>query len=449
MKIALVFLIALAMPLVGKPFRAGLAAVDISPDGPIYQNGYGNRTKPSTGVKQKIWVKAVAIEDPSGKQVVIVTSDLLGLPGSVSDVVCARVGKQYGLVRSQIILNSSHTHGAPIVDGNLHTMLDLTDAERKVIHVYTERLKDQLVEVIGRALADLKPAQLAIGHGSAGFAINRRVKAKNGDFAIGKNPLGPIDHDVPVLRILSPDGKLRAALFGYTCHNTTLGGDIYEVHGDYAGYAQESFERDHPGAMGLFYIQCGGDQNPDPRGKFEDAEKYGKQLADAVSEVIAGKMIDVKGPVRTAFRLTELSFKLHTREQFEAELKDKLGAKVRRAQFQLSLYDQGRPMRSVPYPVQAIRFGKQWTLVALGGEVVIDYQIRVKKEFAGEDTTVAGYSNDVMCYIPSLRVLKEGGYEADSSMIYYGKPGQWTEGVEEQIMATVTKVMADVGRKNK
>ena len=449
MKIALILLAALAVPLAAKPYRAGLASVDISPGGPIYQNGYGNRNKPSTGVRQKIYVKAVAIEDPSGKKVVIVTSDLLGLPGTVSDVVCARVGKQFGLGRAQILLNSSHTHGAPIVDGNLHTMLDLTDGDRKTVHEYTEKLKDQLVEVIGRALADLKPAQLAVGHGTAGFAINRRVRGQNGAFVIGQNPEGPIDRDVPVLRILSPDGKLRAALFGYTCHNTTLGGDIYEVHGDYAGFAQESFEREHPGAMGLFYILCGGDQNPNPRGKFENAQQYGKQLAEAVSAVIAGKMVELQGPLRSSLRMTELNFEPHTRDQFEAELKDPVGAKARRAQFQLALYDQGRPMRSVLYPVQAIRFGKLWTLVALGGEVVIDYQIRVKKEFPGEDTTVAGYSNDVMCYIPSLRVLKEGGYEADSSMIYYGKPGKWTEEVEERIMGTVKKVMADVGRKAK
>ena len=85
--------------------------------------------------------------------------------------------------------------------------------------------------------------------------------------------------------------------------------------------------------------------------------------------------------------------------------------------------------------------------MALGGEVVIDYQLRIKKEFPGEDTTVAGYSNDVMCYIPSLRVLKEGGYEADSSMIYYGKPGPFAESVEDQLMATLYKVMKDIGRK--
>ena len=446
MKFALLLLLLLPTLASAKSWKAGLASVDISPTEPIYLNGYGNRTHPSTGVKQQLWAKAIALEDSKGQRVVIVTTDLLGIPGAVSDVIAARVAKQHGLKRSQLLLNSSHTHAAPMVEGNLGTMFALTPAERLAIHNYTERLKDQIVNAVDRALADLKPAHLAMGHGKATFAINRRVLSKDGTYIIGTNPNGPMDHDVPVLRISSPDGKLLAAMFGYTCHNTTMGGDIYEVHGDYAGYAQLAFEKEHPGVQAMFYLLCGGDQNPSPRGKFELAEKYGNELAAAASAVIAGKMQPLAGPLRTAFRMTDLNLKLHSREQFEEELKDKIPAKVRRAESMLSLYNQQGPMRSVPYPVQAIRFGKQWTLVALGGEVVIDYQLRIKKEFPGEDTTVAGYSNDVMCYIPSLRVLKEGGYEADSSMIYYGKPGPFAESVEEQLMATVHKVMRDVGR---
>ncbi len=449
MKIAILMLAAAAQGVDAKSWKAGMAAVDISPTEPIYLNGYGARSHPSTGVKQRLWAKALALEDEKGKRVVIVTTDLLGMPGGVSDVIAARLAKQSGLRREELLINSSHTHAAPMVEGNLGTMFDLNPAERLAIHSYTEKLKDQMVDVVIRAIAALKPANAALGHGKAGFAINRRVSTKTGVYTIGTNPLGPVDHDVPVLRITSLDGKLLGALFGYTCHNTTMGGDIYEAHGDYAGFAQEAFEKEHPGAMGMFFIQCGGDQNPNPRGKFEQAEQYGKELAGAASSVVEGKMQKLKGPLRASLRMGELNFKLHTRETFEEELKDKLPAKVRRAQSMLSLYDRRQPMRATPYPVQAIRFGHQWTLVALGGEVVIDYQIRIKKEFAGEDTTVAGYSNDVMCYIPSLRVLREGGYEADSSMIYYGKPGSFAESVEESVMATVYKVMADVGRQRK
>jgi len=113
----------------------------------------------------------------------------------------------------------------------------------------------------------------------------------------------------------------------------------------------------------------------------------------------------------------------------------------------MRLYDERNPIRRYPYPVQAVQFGKDLTLVALGGEVVVDYALRIKREFGSKGIMVAGYSNDVMSYIPSLRVLKEGGYEADDSMIYYGLPGPYDEQVEDRVMTTVQQLMKRVGRR--
>jgi hypothetical protein len=68
---------------------------------------------------------------------------------------------------------------------------------------------------------------------------------------------------------------------------------------------------------------------------------------------------------------------------------------------------------------------------------VVDYSLRLKKELSPDKTWVAGYSNDVMAYIPSLRVLKEGGYEGGGAMLYYGLPTVWSPRVEETIVAAV------------
>jgi hypothetical protein len=119
---------------------------------------------------------------------------------------------------------------------------------------------------------------------------------------------------------------------------------------------------------------------------------------------------------------------------------------VRRAKEMLKAYDERRPVTKVAYPVQAIRLGKDVTYVALGGELVVGYGLRTKKEFPGETTVVAGYSNDVMCYIPTAQILKEGGYEAVDSMIYYGQPGPFAPDVEERVMGGVKNVMKRVGR---
>jgi hypothetical protein len=157
----------------------------------------------------------------------------------------------------------------------------------------------------------------------------------------------------------------------------------------------------------------------------------------------------VRGPVRAAFRIVEPGFATHTRETFEQRLNDPNPVRARHARYMAATYDERRPIRRVAYPVQAVRFGKTLTLVALGGEVVIDYALRVKREYPGEPVIVAGYSNDVMCYIPSLRVLKEGGYEAVDSMMYYGQPGPFDEEVEATVFGGIHQVLERVGRKAK
>jgi hypothetical protein len=372
---------------------------------------------------------------------VLVTTDVIGFPRELSCEAAARVKKQYGLQRSQLLLNSSHTHSGPVVWPGLKTMYDLvTPAERQCLEQYGRRLADDVAWLVGAALADLAPAQLSTGHGSVGFAINRRQPVGTG-YSIGLNPKGPVDHDVPVVKIAAPDGKLRAVLFAYACHNTTLGGDVYQINGDYAGFAQAEIEKALPGATAMFMIQCGADQNPSPRGKVELAAQHGKALGDEVRRVLAGALRPVRPPVRTAYEEIQLAFAPQPREVFEKEAKSPDRFRRHRADAMLAAIDAGRPVRDVPFPVQAVRLGDDLAIVALGGEVVVDYQLRLKREFPGVPLIVAGYSNDVMCYIPSRRVLREGGYEAVESMIYYGQPGPFTEDVEETVVAACRRLL--------
>lgn len=423
--------------------RAGVGRVDITPDGPIWMTGYASRTHPSTGVLQHLWAKALAIEDAKGGRIVIVTTDLIGLPRSITDVVSARLQKGYGLDRARLLFNSSHTHTGPLVRGNLITMFDLNQADLAKVDEYGQKLTGQLVQVVAESLGSLSPAMLDYGFGETGFAINRRQSTPTG-VRIGVNPTGPVDRTVPVIRVRSPDGKLRAVLLGYACHNTTLTGEFYEISGDYAGFSQVAVEQAHPGATALFLMLCGGDQNPNPRSSLDLAQQHGSSLAAEVDRVLAGKLTPIAGPVRAALEVTELAFATHTRNQFENDLTSANPSVVRRAKAMLKAYDDRAPIRRTPYPVQAIRLNRDLTILALGGEVVVDYDLRAKREFPAGNWIVAGYSNDVMCYIPSRRVLNEGGYEAVDSMIYYGQPGPFDQDVEDRIFAALHRVVKRV-----
>jgi hypothetical protein len=430
----------------GAEMKAGVAKVEITPATPVWMSGYASRTHPSEGVLQPLWAKALAIESSSRQRIVIVTIDVVGIPREVADEVASRAHEKYGLTRAQLLFNCSHTHSGPMIWPNLMNLTVISDEEQRKLKAYRSVFEDALVNVIGAALSDVAPANVSYGEGSAAFAGNRRLPTPEG-VKNSQNPAGPVDHRVPVLKISDRSGNLRAILFAYTCHNTTLGGDLYQFNGDYAGFAQADLEKEHPGATALFMILCGGDQNPYPRGTVPLAEQHGKELADAVESAIKGSMTPLQGPVAAAYETTTLNLAPRSRADFEKELQSKVPAEVRRAQNMIKALDAGQKVDEVNYPVAAVRFGHNLTLVALGGEVVIDYSIRMQKEFPAEPLITAGYSNYVMSYIPSLRVLHEGGYEPVDSMPYYGLAGPYADDVEERIFKTVHRVMAKVGRK--
>ena len=437
------FLLAAPVWAATSEYRAGVASVEITPREPILLSGYGSRTKPAAGVLSPIHAKALAIARGKSERVVIITTDLIGLPRAITDIAAARIQQKYGVERAGILFNSSHTHNGPYVRGNLPLLFEIPAADKAAIEAYAERLTDALVEVAGRALLDLSPATLAVGHGEAHFAVNRRLATEKG-MAIGVNPAGPVDPDVPVLRVTGEDGKVRAILFGFACHNTTLTGEHNQISGDYAGYAQEALERENPGATAMFLMLCGADQNPNPRGTVALAKQHGEALAAEVGRVLGGPVTPVRGALRAVFRVVELEFQENDRAMFEARLKEGNAAQARHAKAMLERFDSGQQLRRYPYPVQAVSFGGKFTLVALGGEVVVDYALRIKREFPTNGVVVAGYSNDVMAYVPSLRVSREGGYEVVDSMYYYGLPAPWAENTEERIMTTVRAAMKAV-----
>jgi hypothetical protein len=403
--------------------------------------GYASRSKPSDGVVQELYAKALALEDQSGKRAVLVTTDLLGFPAAVSRNIAERAEKQYRLTRDHLLLSSSHTHGGPVIDKMLGLMYPMNAQQWADVDAYTRELKDKIVKLVGTALQALRPARLSFGHGEAGFGMNRRARAKK-EMVIGVNKEGPVDHDVPILRVDDTHGKLRAVVFGYACHNTT-GRDFNQFHGDYAGFAEASLENRNPGALALFISGCGADANPYPRGTIELARQHGEELAAAVEKPLGGSLQAVGGPLKTAYEEFPVAFATPpSRDDLQAQLQsgDEYHRKWAKAMLQILDRDGHLPTEH-PYPLQVWQFGSDLTLIALAGEVVVDYDLRLKKELGADRLWVAGYCNDVFAYIPSLRILQEGGYEGGGAMVYYGQPGPFAPTVEETIIGKVHELV--------
>jgi hypothetical protein len=422
-------------------WKAAAVKANITPQSYMWMAGYAARTRPADAKMTDLWAKVLVLEDCSGKPAVLITLDLVGIDRQLSTGIRDELAKKYGLTNAQVAINCSHTHSGPVVARNLRPMHEyaLEPAQREQIHKYADHLHTTIVEQVGTALAQLAPAKVEWGSGRAEFAVNRRNN-KEAEVPVLREQgklVGPSDLDVPVLAVKSAEGKLLAVAFGYACHATVLDG--YEWSGDYPGYAQIEVEKAHPGAVALFWAGCGADQNPIPRRQRELAEKYGKALGAAVRDVLAKPLTSVEPKLATSYAEIPLALaKLPTSEELAEQSRSDNKYVAMRARMLLEDAAAGKPLaETYPYPVQFWRLGNDVQWCFLGGEVVVDFAIRLKAELSGTKTWVAGYTNDVMAYIPSRRVLLEGGYEGGGAMVYYGIPTSWSDQVETAIIDEV------------
>jgi hypothetical protein len=423
-------------------YKAGVATAKITPTEMMWLSGYAGRTKPAEGVEIDLFAKALAIEDRAGSRVVIVTTDLIGIPRRMREAIEKGVQERYKLAPESLLLNASHTHCGPELLTSEPSEFDFDAARVAQGRQYMARLTEQLVSIVGEAIEKRADAQLIYSHARAGFAMNRRLPTKTG-VENSPYPEGPVDQDVPVLQVKDARGTLKAVLFGYACHNTTLG--YQKFSGDYAGFAQQAIEELHPGVTALFLMGCGGDQNPYPRGEVSLCKHHGRTLALAVETALQTKHVrPVGGPLRVGLETAVLQFSPAPPKEDLQKLKDSKDRYDRRRGEVLlnELETLGKINLEYPYPVQVLRLGNDITLVALAGETVVDYSLRLKKELKGPaEVWVAGYSNDVFGYVPSRRVLEEGGYEGVGAMRYTVHPGPFEASVEERIIDSVHRLV--------
>lgn len=412
---------------------AGVARVDITPKEPVWLGGFAARTKPAQGLRQPIFAKALALKDEQGNSALLITADILGFNQTLTSSVAGKLETRFHLPRRFVLFNASHTHSAPVIGDVLAPAYPLTDADRSAIVRYNTWLESELVELGARAIGALEPAQLSFGQTLAGVAVNRRRPG---------NPEYPnvTDPDLPVLVVRKADGNLHAIVFGYACHNTTLDDNL--ISGDWAGYAQSETEAKFPGATAMFIQDCGADANPLPRHSEQLAKMYGNVIATAVAEVVTGKPVKVEGNLRAVFREVDIPFETPpSRAEWEARTGKGTDMERRHARLMVEQLDKGTLPTSHKWQAQAWKIGSNFTLLALGGEVVADYALRFKKQYGFRNLWVAGYSNDVFAYIPSLRIWKEGGYEGGGSMVAYGLPSRFQSTVEDIVVKTISEVM--------
>lgn len=397
-------------------WKVGVATVEITPERPTILLGYSGREGPFQSVSDDLSARALALEDFEGRRAVIVTADLVGFQAAiVTDAVAARIVERTGVPRDRLLFNASHCHTGPAVSlapnatsNVVHSAMTPEQAEATV--AYTRGLRDRLVELAERAIADLRPARLSRGVGRVGFPTNRRTPTPEG-VVMRPNPKGPVDDAVPVLRIDSPEGAPLAVVFGCSCHAVAAGVQN-AVSADYPGYARAVVEARLPGATALFLAGCGADANPEPWGAIEHAKTHGETLGREVCRVLDGTLAPVGGPLRTAYERVDLPLRKLSRDQIEGFL-SRQGLAAPQARHMLEVLDAGdRPPSVYSAAVAVWRFGKDVTLVALPGEPVSEYAKLTRAALGPDGLWVSGYNDDCFGYLPTAEIVAEGGHEA-------------------------------------
>ncbi len=381
-------------------FLAGIARRDITPQESIWLGGFAFRKRASESVLTPLWAKVLALGEESVALVVAVL-ERVSLSPELTQSVEVECARRLGVPREKLVIFCSHTHSGPM-DWPSSWMPE-APAEREKLENYSRWMVEQLVETIAEACANRKPVSIAFSQGLAGVGVNRR-RAREGC----RHFPGPVDHDVPVLRITGSAGNTEAILFGYACHATALAG--YQISGDWPGFACEALEGRFPGTTAFFIPGCGADINPLPRllpGKeIALAKAYGEILAAAVEAAGPGRAL--AGPLDVRRGTTELFY-------------------------------ESAPT-TLEYYAWAIRFGSDLLWIALSGEVVVDYSLTLKERHGWDSTWISAYASPGRTYFPSHRVWEEGGYEAGEHTIRSGHPSRFREDVEPRILALVAEL---------
>ena len=423
-------------------WRVGVGKVDITPDEPIRLSGYAVRVESSSAVADPIAARAMVISPADSaddaQSLVLVSIDAIGVSSVMTVAVSRWLEEHYSIPRSQLAISSTHSHSTPHQAGLLNNLFPVPSTEEQVAasERYTVKLQSAIEQAITAAMESRAAAHLSFGNAQANFAKNRRPQ-----------PDGPADHRVRLMIARGEDGLVRGAAFMYACHCTTPGSNA-EVSGDWAGLSAARLELLHAGSVWLPIIGCGADANPEPRGTYEMAQQHAAEMVSAIESKLSDPQ-QFTPLAEAAFPVAHFGYAGLAPEQPSAALleqRQKSENPIERAWAEImleTLKTMGRLPETYPMPIHTWQFGDALTWIFLGGEVVVDYQFQLEKELTNGQTWVAAYTDDVFAYVASERMRAEGGYEVDTSMLYYAQPGRWESGTQSLIVRRVKEILED------
>ena len=430
--------------------KIGAAARIVNPTKPVPLVGH-SIPQLFSHVYADLRVQAMAIEDYTGKRVLWMGWDFAVLRKSFMNRVKMIIYEKHGIDPSLICFNLSHTHSAPPLTPQEALLPEHFDPQ------YEKFVIKEMMAVVKDALKRLTPVRLRYVEDTCDtIAINRRLgKPGQDQFQLAPNPEGPVDHRVQIIAAeAKSNGKLIGVVVRYACHPNTVSN---AVGSGYPGFMRQFVEQNHPDAIALFLQGCGGDvrnRSVDKdltrfiSGTVEQAEEFGRDLAEAVERALKKPGVPIVGPIEANYTEITLPVKKIPASDYEqAAIRNDASSGAWGKMYWEMIQRGEKVPETVPYRIQTFRFGRgksPFTLVALDGEVFTQYAFKLERMLQPGTTIVLGYSNGMMAYVPTARAVHEGSFEVNSSFRWYRLPGPYTDEVESIILQAATKIARGV-----
>ena len=364
-------------------FMAGAAKINITPDVPIRMSGYANRSEPFTGVHDSIYATALAFENGQTRMV-MVAADVVGFSHEFVDQTKILIKNATGVTEDQVLIIAAHNHGGPVT--SVYTDSS-TDAEK----AYYEVLKNKLALVTKSAFENIQPAKIGAGKGICQMNVNRRARHAEGGIWLGRNPAGPCDHEVAIIRIDDLQDNPIAAYMNWPCHATVSGQENTMITGDWPGAAARSFTQ-QTNTLVMVTAGASADINPiyGPNAKFNDIAAIGHVLGEEAVRIFEN--IETYSPAE--IQMIQADFMAPGKKRSESRMPP------------VSL--EGSESQSIRIAVCKIG---SILLAGISGELMTEIGMEIKELSPYKNTFVITHCNGSNGYLCTDKAYEEGGYE--------------------------------------
>lgn len=422
--------------------RFGVARDLMTPPFMMNMGGYGTRRDMGfESIHDDLYVKALTLDDGNSRAALL-TFDALFHERSFNDRLAEYAQAKHGVPPEQLVISWTHAHSS-IATANYDPGQESPE--------YEAFLWERTLACLDRAFLNSFEGSLSVGSVAGDWGMSRR-KCVDGHFINAPNYTADHDRRMDVLRLHSADGAERAVMLVWSCHPVTMGGSLH-LSGEFPGRVCQLVEAAMYGTQCLFFQSAGGDSRPSivaygdtwRQGDFRDVDQMSRAMAAAVEEGLRSACFAPVG-LSLAGRsfVVNLETESYPREFFAPYAADtSLASHSVWAQWTLDHYDETEPV--LPLHCGLVRLGDGVYVAHMGGEVTHELKQVVEAALAPARVIFIGYTDDC-AYVPGDRIIAEGGYEAEGSVVEYCLKGAIKPGVNAKVTAAFQKAARDLSK---